>query len=59
MIVSDDGCGIMDDQRQEGADGLANMQERLNALGGRCEIESDPEKGTIVRMQAPIQKAVV
>jgi signal transduction histidine kinase len=54
--VSDDGCGVLPDTREEGADGLVNMQERLAALGGHCEIRSDPEKGTTVCLKAPIQE---
>ena len=56
VIVSDDGRGILPDKREAGADGLDNMRDRMNALGGNCEIQSDPEKGTTVRLQAPIQK---
>ncbi|RKX39363.1 MAG: hypothetical protein DRP64_14365 [Verrucomicrobia bacterium] len=56
VIVSDDGCGILSGTREAGADGLANMQERLSAIDGHCEIQSDPEKGTTVRLQAPIQR---
>ena len=56
VIVSDDGCGILSETHEAGADGLANMQERLGAIDGRCEIQSDPGKGTTVRLQAPIQR---
>ncbi|WP_136081096.1 ATP-binding protein [Pontiella desulfatans] len=54
VVVSDDGSGFMPGERKDGADGLANMTERLAALHGECAIESDPEKGTTVRLQAPI-----
>jgi signal transduction histidine kinase len=56
ITVTDDGCGIPNDKREAGADGLLNMQDRMNALGGTCQIQSDPEKGTTVRLEAPIQK---
>ena len=56
VMVSDDGCGIMPDTREAGADGLDNMRERMSALGGHCEIRSNPEKGTTVRLQAPIKE---
>jgi signal transduction histidine kinase len=56
VTVTDDGRGIPDDQRDAGADGLLNMQARMNALGGKCRIESDPRRGTTVRLEAPIQK---
>lgn len=59
VVVSDDGCGVLPDTREAGADGLINMQERMHAMGGRCEIQSDPEKGTSVRLQAPIQRVTL
>jgi len=58
VVVSDDGCGVTSDAHEAGADGLANMQARLNALGGTCEIQSDLAMGTTVRMQVPIRKGM-
>lgn len=58
VIVTDDGCGIMPGEREAGADGLANMCERMKALGGQCDIQSDQNKGTTVRLQAAIDKAL-
>jgi len=58
VIISDDGSGFIPGEREAGADGLVNMKGRLAALNGQCTIESDPETGTIVRLQAPIQKAM-
>ena len=52
--VADNGRGIESDKRDTGADGLANMQQHLGALGGRCEIQSDPQSGTTVRFEAPL-----
>ena len=56
VTLSDNGRGIELGKRDTGADGLANMQERLSALGGRCEILSEPGSGTTVRFQAPLPK---
>jgi signal transduction histidine kinase len=56
VIVSDDGCGIMPGKREAGSDGLANMRARMEALGGTCDIQSSPDKGTTVRLQATIFK---
>jgi signal transduction histidine kinase len=56
VIVSDDGCGIMPGKLEAGADGLANMRQRMDLLGGTCEIESEQNKGTIVRLQAAIHR---
>lgn len=56
--IADDGKGFVSSEREAGADGLANMKERLAALGGECTIEGEPGKGTTVRLQAPIQGTV-
>lgn len=52
--VTDDGVGFDSSRRQSGNDGLANMGDRLKSLGGICDIVSRPEKGTTVRLQAPL-----
>jgi signal transduction histidine kinase len=59
LEVSDNGRGIGTGGRETGADGLANMRERLNALGGRCEIHSEPDRGTTVRFEAPLPKTAL
>jgi signal transduction histidine kinase len=54
VVVADDGHGLDSRERQSGADGIANMKERLKALGGVCEISSASDQGTTVRFQAPL-----
>jgi len=54
MEVEDDGRGLVDCRKQAGADGLANMKDRLNALGGRCDIRANPSGGITVRFEAPL-----
>jgi signal transduction histidine kinase len=56
VVVSDDGGGIQRAGQMAGADGLDNMRDRMHGLGGKCEILSEPGKGTTVRLRAPIQK---
>jgi signal transduction histidine kinase len=56
VIVTDDGCGIMPGKQEAGADGLTNMRQRMEALGGTCEIRSEQDKGTTVRLQTAIHK---
>jgi len=58
VIVSDDGSGFIPCERKAGSDGLVNMKERMDALNGQCTIDSDPETGTVVHLQAPIQRAL-
>jgi signal transduction histidine kinase/uncharacterized protein YdeI (BOF family) len=57
VVVADNGRGMEAVQREPGADGLANMKDRLNALDGECEIQSERDKGTTVRFRAPLPKA--
>ena len=56
VVVADNGRGIEPGQPEPGADGLANMRERLRAMGGSCEIQSEPGQGTSVRLRAPLPK---
>lgn len=56
VVVRDDGRGF--DQRAidraEGGLGLLNMRERLLAVQGSCEVESNPGRGTTVSMYVPL-----
>ena len=56
ITVSDNGSGVLPDEYEPGADGLISMRQRLIALGGGCDIQSDPEKGTTVCLKAPLQE---
>ncbi len=55
IVVEDDGkgfspgAGALPEQ-----DGLQNIQARLKAVGGTCEIASEPGHGTRVRMRFPL-----
>jgi signal transduction histidine kinase len=57
--VADNGHGLDAGKRDVGADGIANMKERLTALGGECEISSGKEKGTAVRFRAPLPRRML
>lgn len=52
--VEDNGHGFNPSPLPAGSDGLANMKERLQTLGGDCEITSNPNSGTTVRLSAPL-----
>ena len=56
ITVSDNGCGLTPGSPPErnGADGLGNMQRRLQQLGGRCELISSQEQGTTVTFKVPL-----
>ncbi len=57
--LADNGQGLNLSERKTGDDGLANMKERLQSLGGDCEITSGIQSGTIVRFQAPLPKRLL
>jgi signal transduction histidine kinase len=50
--VTDDGIGGADPARGTGLTGLA---DRVEALGGRLEVDSPPGAGTRVRAELPIR----
>ena len=51
LAVEDDGCGFAPGTSQTEADGLDNMRQRLESVGGRCQVESAPGQGTKVIFQ--------
>jgi signal transduction histidine kinase len=57
--VSDDGHGFDPKNQQAGQDGIANMKERLESLGGQCEITSRAKEGTAVCLHAPLPKRLL
>jgi signal transduction histidine kinase len=52
--VADNGRGIESGAPPAGADGIANMKERLESLGGVCQVTSAPAKGTTVCFRVPL-----
>jgi signal transduction histidine kinase/ligand-binding sensor domain-containing protein len=65
LVVVDNGVGIPAElgspgERKAGehltrGNGLENMRKRLEEIGGRCEVTSEPGKGTKVRLTVRIQ----
>jgi signal transduction histidine kinase len=54
IAVTDDGRGFALAECPPGSDGLGSMKARLPKLGGRCEIRSQPGKGTTVEFMLPL-----
>jgi signal transduction histidine kinase len=52
LTVQDDGCGF-DPQRVRGL-GLLGMEERARHLGGAFQIDSQPGRGTLLRVTLPL-----
>ena len=61
IAVEDDGTGFDTAQvvrmGKTGGFGIFNLRERLSYLGGRCEIRSEPGRGTKVVLIAPLKQA--
>jgi signal transduction histidine kinase len=62
VLISDNGNGFMtasghemNGKMKRTRHGLVNMRERLRAIGGQCEISSEPSQGTTVRFVMPLQ----
>ena len=55
IAVRDDGDGF--DLATAVGEGLANLAERLSALGGRLDVVSAPGQGTTVRAQLRVSRA--
>jgi PAS domain S-box-containing protein len=53
LEVRDDGTGFDPDTVPGTGLGLKNMEGRAMELGGRCEVDSAPSRGTHVRIQIP------
>jgi signal transduction histidine kinase/ligand-binding sensor domain-containing protein len=53
--IADDGCGIKETAGSGAHHGLTGMRERLQRLGGRCEISGSDGGGTTVTFIVPVQ----
>jgi signal transduction histidine kinase len=52
--VADNGCGFPETSGGPGEDGLLNMRQRLESIGGTCEWLNREIGGTVVEMQFPL-----
>lgn len=53
MTIQDDGTGFDQNEMKRG-NGLRNMQERAQQIGGQLFIESIKERGTLVKLKCPL-----
>jgi signal transduction histidine kinase len=54
LTIQDDGRGF--DVRETKGLGLLGIQERVMRLGGKCNVHSEPGRGTILRVELPFTK---
>jgi signal transduction histidine kinase len=54
LTVQDDGHGFITGGSPSNGIGLAGLQERLTVAGGKLNISSTPERGTILSAQFPL-----
>jgi signal transduction histidine kinase len=55
--LRDDGCGFLIQENSNHGHGLASMKERAARLGGHLEVESEPDKGTMLRLIVPLSRS--
>ncbi len=56
IAVADNGKGFAPAADQPGSDGLTSMTQRMQKLGGTCEIISQPGTGTTVAFRLPLEE---
>ncbi|MFM8495956.1 MAG: triple tyrosine motif-containing protein, partial [Planctomycetia bacterium] len=54
IVISDDGRGFAIAAPPGDGDGLSNLRARLVAIGGACDIHTQPHRGTSVRFFVPV-----
>ena len=53
LTVSDDGVGIPEEIQSDGI-GMRNLQNRVEVLAGKLQLESTPETGTKISVEVPL-----
>jgi signal transduction histidine kinase/ligand-binding sensor domain-containing protein len=51
VVVEDNGRGFVTPPENALADGLRNIRQRLQEIGGQCRIESRPGAGTVITIE--------
>ena len=57
LEISDDGIGFDPPQRSDAGHGLGNIRQRVEELGGTCQVRSGPTAGTTIRVEVPVNGA--
>jgi len=59
LLVRDDGIGFDPARDADGGQGLIGMRERVDLLGGQLEVESQPGRGTNLRVRVPLEREAI
>jgi PAS domain S-box-containing protein len=59
LSVEDDGSGISAERISIRQNGLINMRDRAEIMGGKLTIESDPQRGTMIIVEIATNKLLV
>jgi len=54
LEIVDNGKGFDEKEAQGRGNGVRNLRQRAESLGGEIEIESVPGRGTSVRLRIPL-----
>jgi PAS domain S-box-containing protein len=54
LRIRDDGRGFVSSTAPRGGLGITGMRERAEEIGGKCELKSQPGKGTRVTVKVPL-----
>ncbi len=57
LQLRDNGCGFVPRDATKLGNGLGNMRSRMEAIGGRFEIESSPGQGAVITLVLPLDPA--
>jgi len=58
LTIQDDGIGFDPDHPLREGLGLIGIRERIRQLGGTLAITSQPQKGTILKVELPLHSGV-
>ena len=60
MTIIDDGIGLsVDAKTKDNSFGLVGIEERIDAMGGKCAIANNPGRGVAVMLSIPYPKATI
>ena len=58
LVIEDNGCGMdLAEVEKKKRLGIVGIRERAELLGGVCILDSEQEKGTIIRVEIPVEES--